>query len=87
MFKKLLHVDILGKTAKRSVVLERLVVGILGLTHSHKAIKPSYTPFYTQQNQKLIPLKISKFVPVNFRLYPLSTGPIITTTYINTNKD
>jgi hypothetical protein len=87
MFNILMPVEILGENSKLPVVSRRLRVGIYGLTHSHKKHDNSYTPPYTQLNQKLIPLLIAKFTSVNFCLYTLSTGPIVTTTYINTKED
>lgn len=87
MFSSFKHVDILGKTQRFTVVLERLLVGTFGLTHSHKKHTSSYALVCTQLNQKLIPRLFSNFTSVNFRLYTLSTGPIVTTTYINTKED
>jgi hypothetical protein len=87
MFNSLKPVEISGENRIFPVVLDRLLVGTYGLTHSHKKHTYSYAPVHTQLNQKLIPLLFSKFTSVNFRLYTLSTGPIVTTTYINTKED
>ena len=86
MYSTIKHVGILGENRKLPVVLGWLHVGTLRLTHRRKNRSHGYTPFYSQLNPEVIPLLFSKFNSVNFQLYPLSTGPIITTTYINTKK-
>ena len=86
MFKGLVAVDILGETSKIAVVLEWMLVGTLRFTHILRNQLRTYTLFTAQLNQKVIPLLYSKINTLNLWLYPLSTGPIITTTYINTNE-
>ena len=86
MYSTIKHVDILGENRKLPVVLGWLHVGTLRLTHRLINRSHGYTPFQSQLNPEVIPQLFSKFTSVNFQLYPLSTGPIITTTYINTKK-
>ena len=78
--------DIVGITQELAVVLKRTATGKTRLKHSPEGSAVSYTLFSAQPNQKLIPLVYSKINTLNLWLYPLSTGPITTTTYINTNE-
>jgi len=86
MFKPSWSVDILRTTSRLVVVLGWVLVGTRQFNHSRRIRSWTYPLFKAHTNPKLIPLLFYESKPVDLWLCPLSTGPITTTTYINTNN-
>ena len=87
MFRIKAPVDILRTNTPKTVVMRRLPVVIKPDMHRVKIQSYTYTPFSTQPNLRLIPLQKIVNHSLKTDLSAFSTGPITTTTYINTNKE